>query len=206
MFARIVFSLTAVLIATTVAMAAPYSFNGVLVEVDAWAGTGSNESILVVDWNRLDNGPSTITESHAFGYRWNGTQYVSDMLAAFDTAGIFDVTTGYGGAFLVNIVYNDGTEGHQHIEAGSWNLASTTDPYANWGSFGNSDWDFNQGGMTQEVLADGQFEGINAILYFGSLPSYADDELNIPIVPEPATAYLLLASMTLFGCRRALQA
>ena len=180
-----------VLATSSAALAAPYEFNGVLIEVDAWAGSGANESILVVDWNRLDHGADTITESHAFGYRWDGTRYESDMLNAFNDAGVFTLTTGYGGAFLYNIVYDDGTEVHQHIEEGSWNLASTSDPYANWGTWGDSEWNFNTAGFNQELLADGQFEGINAIMFFGSLPSYADDQLNIPIVPEPCTLALL---------------
>jgi len=176
---------------SSAAFAVPYEFNGALIEVDAWEGSGANESILVVDWNRLDHGASTITESHAFGYRWDGVKYESDMLNAFNDAGVFTVASGYGGAFLYNIEYDDGTEVHKHIEEGSWNLASTSDPYARWGTWGDSEWDFNQAGYNQELLADGQFEGINAIMYFSSLPDYADDQLDIPIVPEPATLALL---------------
>ncbi len=188
-------TVVAVLTFSGVAGAAPYLFQGVYVDVEAWVGSGSNETILVVDWNTLDNGPNTVSESHAFGFRWNGTAYESDMLAAFDNAGILTVTTGYGGAFLNNIGYIDEEEpygAHLHIEEGSWNLASTTNPHARWGTWGNSEWDFNRGGLSSELLANGQFEGINAILWFGSLPAYANDQLNIPIVvPEPAAMLLL---------------
>ncbi|RLB33561.1 MAG: hypothetical protein DRH12_18265 [Deltaproteobacteria bacterium] len=179
----------------TAAHASPYNFNGTWVDVDAWTGTGSNETILVVDWNRLDNGPATVSESHAFGYRWDGTAYESDMLSAFNDAGILTVTTGYGGAFVLNIKYNDVEDGeyHQHIEEGSWNLASTSDPNARWGTWGDSEWDFNKAGITEELLADGQYEGINAIMWFGSLPDYADDQLDIPFatVPIPGAVWLL---------------
>jgi len=91
----------------TAAHASPYNFNGTWVDVEAWTGTGVNETILVVDWNRLDNGPATVSESHAFGYRWDGTAYESDMLSAFNDAGILEVTTAYGGAFVLNIKYDD---------------------------------------------------------------------------------------------------
>ena len=195
------------LMIATAARATPYNFEGTWVEVDAWAGSGSNESILVVDWNRLDNGEATITESHAFGYRWDGDQYESDMLAAFNDAGILTVTTGYGGAFVYNIGYDDGEEVHLHVEEGSWNLASTSDPYARWGTWGDSEWDFNTAGITEELLADGQYEGLNAIMWFASLPDYADDQLDIPFtsapVPIPGAVWLLGSGLLgLAGWRR----
>ncbi len=158
---------------TANAYAAPYDFNGTWVDVEAWTGTGANETILVVDWNKLDqeaNGAPIQSESHAFGYRWDDTAYESDMLQAFHDAGILSITTGYGGGFVTNIGYNDteDNEVHLHIEEGSWNLASTSDPDANWGTWGNSEWDFNAGGTNVELLVDGQYEGINAILFYGT--------------------------------------
>ena len=184
--------------------ATPYYFQSASgqnawIEVDAWVGNGSNETILVVDWNFM-GGPYQ-TESHAFGYRWNNTAYVSDMLNAFHSAGIFTVTTGYGGAFLVNIAYNDGVDVHLHTEEGSWNLASTDNPYAQWGAMSADwkklgDWDANEAGLNAELLRNGQLEGINAILWFGDYPpgqTINDYPLNVPfaVVPEPATMLIL---------------
>ena len=180
------------------AMATPYYFTGASdqsawIEVDAWAGSGANESILIVDWN-VYSGPYQ-TESHAFGYRWDGTAYVSDMLDALHNAGVFTVSSGYGGAFLNDIVYNDGVDNHTHADQiGSWNLASTDDPYAQWGAMSGDwsmlgEWEANQAGYNQELLADGQLEGINAIDWFGGNPNAYF--LDVPIVPEPATMGLL---------------
>jgi hypothetical protein len=191
----------------TAAQADIYDFNGYLIDVEAWTGTGANETILVVDWNRLDNGEATVSESHAFGYRWDGTAYESDMLDAFYNAGILAVSTGYEGAFVYNIAYEDADDGevHMHIEEGSWNLASTSDPYAYWGTWGDSEWDFNTGGITSELLADGQFEGINAIMFYGTLPDYADDQLDVPFAPVPVPAAVWLMGsglLALVGFRR----
>ncbi len=180
------------------AFAAPYYFESASgqnawIEVDAWAGSGANESILVVDWN-VYSGPYQ-TESHAFGFRWDGTAYVSDMLDTLHNASVFTVSSGYGGAFLEDIVYNDGVDNHTHADQiGSWNLASTDDPYAQWGAMSGDwsmlgEWEANGAGYNQELLADGQLEGINAIDWFGGNPNAY--YLDVPIVPEPATLALL---------------
>lgn len=195
-------------------IAAPYYFQSASgqnawIEVDAWVGSGANETILVVDWNFM-GGPYQ-TESHAFGFRWDGTAYESDMLNALHDAGVFTVTSGYGGAFLLNIAYNDGTDQHLHIEEGSWNLASTANPYAQWGAMSPDwtklgEWDANMAGYNAELLVDGQLEGINAILWFGSYPpgqTVDDYPLNVPFaVPEPASLGLLLMGGLLGLCRR----
>lgn len=181
----------AVLSMVSASQAAVYNFKGCPVDVDAWVGSGVNETILVIDWNRLDHGAATITQAHAFGYRWDGVKYQSDMFSDFHNAGVFNFTLGYGGAFPNNFVYDDGTEVHAHIEEGSWSLGSTANPYARWGTWDDSEWNFNTGGITAELLADGQFEGVNAVMYFDSLPAWGDDQLNIPIVPEPASLLLL---------------
>ncbi len=191
-------------------LAGAYTFDtasgqSVLVDVESWSGTGSNETILVVDWNRLDNGLETVSESHAFGYRWDGSQTVADMLDVFSNDGTLAITSGYGGAFIYNIGYYDvaDDEVHMHIEEGSWNLASTDNAYAQWGTWGNSEWDFNTAGIDAEYLTDGSFEGINAITWFSTLPDYADDQLDIPfVVPEPLTVISLSAGSLLALRRR----
>lgn len=193
------------------ALADPYLFQSASgknawIEVEAWAGSGANESILVLDWNFM-GGPYQ-TESHAFGFRWDGVAHESDMLNTFHSAGIFTVTSGYGGAFLYNVAYNDGTEAHLHTEEGSWNLASTADPFAQWGAMSGDwtklgEWDANTAGYNEELLHNGHLEGINAILWFDSYPdgkTIDDYPLNVPLtsVPEPSAFGLCLAGYGLF--------
>jgi hypothetical protein len=193
------FCVLSVLIVGSLSTATPYLFQNAWIEVDAWAGSGANETLLVVDWNFM-GGPYQ-TESHAFGFRWDGTAYESDMLNALHDAGIFTVTSGYGGAFLYNIAYFDGTDTHFHTEEGSWNLASTSDPYALWGAMSSDwtklgQWDANMAGYNEQLLQNGYLHGINAILWFGSYPdgkTWDDYPLNVPFanIPEPATLLLL---------------
>jgi hypothetical protein len=212
---RTLLSLSVIVLSACATHAEPYYFQSASgenawIEVDAWAGSGANESILVVDWNFM-GGPYQ-TESHAFGFRWDGTKYESDMLNALHDAGVFTVTSGYGGAFLLNIAYNDGTDSHLHTEEGSWNLASTDNCYAQWGAMSSDwtklgDWDANQAGYNVEVLQDGHLEGINAILWFGSYPpgqTFDDYPLDVPFaVPEPATLALAgTAALGLIGVAR----
>jgi len=203
-------AILAILIAlgASAASAAPYYFtsasgNAAWIEVDAWVGSGANETILVVDWNVM-GGPYA-HESHAFGFRWDGTAYVSDMLNAFHNAGVFTVTSGYGGAFLVDIVYNDGVDQHTHAdEPGSWNLASTTNPYAQWGPMSSDwsklgEWDANMLGYNQELLANGQLEGINAIQWFGGNPNAYFLDVPFAVVPEPGSLAGLVAGLASLG-------
>jgi len=169
--------------------AAPYDFgvNG-WVEVDYWAGSGSLETIVVIDWN-VTNGPY-VSPAHAWGYRWTGTAYVSDALAAIETVGVLDLTYGYGGGFLLHAFYSD-LDGDLHNTqsptnyAGWWWLGDTSD--------GGQTWTANQVGITAKTLAHGRIEGLNMDSGYVSW-DWPDETLTLTIpVPEPATISLLAA-------------
>jgi hypothetical protein len=188
------------------AVADPYYFQSASGEsawlnVDAWTGTGVNESILVVDWNIYGPDAPYQNPSHAFGFRWDGTVTEADMLNAFNDAGIFSLTTGYGGAFLYDIVYHDGAQTLSHAdESGSWNMARANTPNAQWGVWGTGnglgDWYDNQAGIDQQELQNGWLNGINAITWFNGDPNAYMLDVPIATVPEPSAAALCLVG----GC------
>lgn len=162
------------------------------IDVEYWTGTGANETILVIDWNQSG---TYVSESHAFGYRWDGTKTVAEMLIDIDANGALDTDTGYGGAFVNNLYYNDvDGDTHAHNESGSFNLGSTSDIYAEWGNMNSNwtmlgEWEANQAGIDAENLVNGQLEGINVMYWFDTTQPYMN--LDVPIVPEPATLALL---------------
>jgi hypothetical protein len=182
----------AALAAAKNAQAAPYDFgaNG-WVEVDYWAGSGTNETIVVVDWNQ-SNGPY-VSEAHAWGYRWTGTKYVADALAAIEAAGGLDITYGYGGNFIFHGFYTD-ADGDQHDSQtpndyeGWWWLGDTAD--------GGQTWTGNLVGIDEKELVDGRVEGLNM-----DSGSWTGDTLSVP-VPEPATLALAAAGLGLALARR----
>jgi hypothetical protein len=190
-----------------IAQATPYNFTSAngsskWINVDYWTGSGSSETILIVDW---ENAGNWVSKSHAFGYRWDGSPTTeATMLADIDAGGALDITTGYGGAFIYNLYYNDADgDHHQHTEEGSWNPGSTNDVNAVWGDMSSDwtklgDWDANQMGIDNEYIANGQLEGFNAIWWYTSKPNL---NLTVP-VPEPTSLAILMAAGTMGMIRR----
>jgi len=176
------------------AAAKGYTMQGLDIVVDYWAGAGSNETIVVVDWN-LTNG-SYATESHAWGFRWAGTAYVSDALAAIDTAGALDIATLYGGDFVGDaFYYNPSIDSDNHTSAG----------YSGWWWVGDTinggvTWDATAAGITSEILGNGKIEGLNSVTNYDEWLT-GGTTLTIP-VPEPCALTILAIGGLLVGMRK----
>jgi hypothetical protein len=167
-----------------------YMMQGLDIVVDYWAGVGNNETTVVIDWNRT-NGPY-VTESHAWGFRWDGDAYVSDALAAIDAAGALNVVTLYGGDFVGDAFYYDPSiNSDNHTTAGYtgwWWVGGTTDGGVTWNATG--------AGLTAELLNDGKIEGLNSVMNFDEWLA-GGSTLTIP-VPEPGTLAFLALGGALF--------
>ena len=169
------------------------------IDVEYWTGTGDYETILVIDWNQSG---AYLTESHAFGYRWDGSATtVADMLIEIDANGALNSDTGYGGAFVNNLYYlGTDADQHAHNEPGSFNLGSTGDVYAQWDNMNSNwtmlgEWEANQAGIDQEYIVDGQLEGINVMYWFDSTQPYMNLDVPFATIPEPATMSLALLGL-----------
>lgn len=90
--------------------------------IEYWAGSGSNEAVLVVDFG---------TDSYAFGYRWDeGTKYGKDLMEAVDAAGPLDYTEADG--FLTTLSYGTHVMVGQDGWPGDWWSYFVSDDGRNW--------------------------------------------------------------------------
>jgi hypothetical protein len=162
---------------------------GINMEVDYWAGTGKNECVVGIDWNST-NGPYA-SEFHIFGYRWDGEKTVADALADIAMAGDLDITFGYGGGFINDIVYNQTLlDGDNHTSAGYtgwWWCGQTQD--------GGKTWMDNMGSITQEYLSHGGIQGVNI-----DRENWGSATMTIP---EPTSLILLAFGAGLLTRRKA---
>ena len=162
-----------------------YMIQGLDIVVDYWAGGGSNETIVVIDWN-LTNGPY-LTESHAWGYRWSGEKYLSDAISEICAAGDLIVATSsyYGDVFVNDAYYYDPSiDNDNHTSSGYsgwWWLGDTVD--------GGVTWTGNNGGTATEILGNGKIEGLNSVRNFDEWLT-GGTTLTIP-VPEPCVLAVL---------------
>ncbi|MCK5225546.1 MAG: PEP-CTERM sorting domain-containing protein [Planctomycetes bacterium] len=168
MVSKRVMILMVVLTISTCAMATPVYYDSQWVDIEGEVGTGSCETIIVIDWEY------GVTESHAWLYKWNTSVVVSD---AYDTImGVFSTFAWSQTAFVDYINYNDGIDNHQTINTG-------------WLSFWNKDsgnWAMNGEGVYAQALLDGGWSGAIADDY----PDWGDVAPTVP-TPEPATIMLL---------------
>ena len=98
-----------------------------------WIGSGENEAIFIVSWDA-----STLAQSLAWGYRWNGTKTAAQMLTEIDSADTRLTISGISNGFIDDISYTDAT----------YNLS--TELY--WCYTIDGDW---AGGVGSQSIADG---------------------------------------------------
>lgn len=109
-------------------------------EVEFWVGEGTEEALLVIDWN---DGVNPV--SLAWGYRFDGQPTAEQMLT--DISGVdAALEIEISGGFLNNIVYNSPDIFHSGI-------AGDPDYWGTWTRTASTIWEMNMG--ISEVIDDG---------------------------------------------------
>ena len=172
--------LVTILVVCNCSLATLMSYDGQWVEIEGSVGTGSSETMIVIDWE------SGVTPSHAWLYQWNTNAVVADALDTIKAAyPLFDWSQT---AFVQYINYNDGVDNHQTVNTG-------------WLSFWNKDsgsWATNSAGVYDQLLTDGGWSGAIADDY----PDWGDVPPTVP-VPEPVTLVILMLGVSGFIRKRA---
>ena len=174
-----------------------YVFDGVNVEVEAWAessvGADDNEAIVVIDFAGAG--------SYAFGYRWeDGDTFTREASAYADLVGYVigsdlgeamtlelnaqtPLVVGYSyhptfGFFLSTLSYDGHTAG-----AGGW----SADWVGYWNSNDGENWTPAPVGVSTKVLTDGAWDG-----WSQEIDNTAFDPVTPPVTPAPEPATMLL--------------
>lgn len=144
-------------------------FDGLLVEIEYWAGSGSNEAVVVIDFG---------TDSYAFGYKWDGgTTYGKDLMDAVAGAGSFGYTE--SGGFLNTISYDTYSNvGENGWPADWWSYFTSTD---------GQSWALADVGFALRELSDGDWDG----WAHQTTADWPPAHLPVTPIPEPAAIALL---------------
>ena len=134
--------------------------------IQFWVGSGSNSIVAVFQWCQDE------TMGVAYGFRWNGTATVSDMLSAIDAADSrFTVTL--SGTMVNTYSYQDGTY-NEYLEDAGWLMYTINGNYCS----GLSDALVNNGYFEMNEFGDCDLPTTNII------PA---TDPNAPTNPEEAT-------------------
>ena len=82
------------------AYAAPQRSNIPFTQIEYWVGTGGNKAILIVNFCNK-------SKALAWGYKWDGTKTVAQMLNAIDSADNRLTIVGVAANFVTDFQYND---------------------------------------------------------------------------------------------------
>jgi len=153
-------------------------------DIKFWAGNGSKQSALVIDF--ADNGGS----AYAWGFRYDGALSGLDMIRAVDAADsslAFDIVSYSFGDAVNGISY--GSLSKAGFVAGSY--------WSYWNGITATNWISSNVGASDRVLSDGSWDGW----------SWGDGATTpranvVAAVPEPSSLLVLGLGLAFFRRRR----
>lgn len=174
-YAGMISVLLSLFLSTSVWASTWYGPDGNPVKIEYWAGTGSNEALLVIEFGEEENTPE-----YAFGFRFDGTATGWDMISAVDEAGSLEVDATYysGMGYFINNFYYDGHSGN----ASTWWEYSVAESDPDF-HFPGSGWEGSSVGCSSRTLENGSWDGWRN--------PYGSGGPEIPTVPIPAAVWLL---------------
>ncbi|MCC6685652.1 MAG: hypothetical protein IT205_01540 [Fimbriimonadaceae bacterium] len=166
----------------------PFSVQAVSFDdIRLWAGSGSNQAALVIDFN-----DGQTPRSYLWGYRWDGAATGEDALRAVVEADIaltatFDVFS--FGASLNTVTYLGHSQSQNSNPGQYWSYWVTTN--------GHDDWVFSNLGMSDRLLANGDVDG-----WAFSNPNYNGLPPTVPVAAVPEPVSLATLSLGILVLRR----
>ncbi len=156
-----------------------FNFNGILVDTQFVAGTGSNSAMIVVSY------PDSTGQAFAFNYQWDGAATLNMAFDAIQTASAGDFVWD-GQAFVLQMDYFDPDTTTQYDSSNSGWMA--------YWSTANSDatgWSSNAVGIFDQNVLDGSWQWVNADTELTAGPENnwsgpTPDAYGTVIVPEPS--------------------
>ncbi len=126
-------------------------------DVQCWAGTGSNRSVLIIQW------PDSVSKALAFGYKWDGSATGAEMVEAVTTANPrlkYEGSTSAYGLFITGFKYDTNNNGSfddaEDLSSAGW---STGGYWAYFlGASLDATWSYAPVGCGSRKLADGSVD------------------------------------------------
>jgi hypothetical protein len=157
------------------------------VNVSYWAGTGSNQTVVVVDF-----APGA---TYAFGYRWDGNAKGWDALSAIDAAGVLNVDATWWDLYQSHFVNDITYPGAVECIGQGWGYFLSAD--------GNS-WSESLDGVDRQDLVRDAWNGL-AFGFYDANNNWAFSRAPATpflAAPEPGTLTVLLLAGAGLAARR----
>jgi len=149
------------------------------VDVEFWAGSGTNEALLVLDWKGVG-------AYLAFGYRWSGAATGLSMLQAVRSASggrlYVEWVPGYPQQAVFGLGWDADDDGFSKTDPDDYYQEGwlETSYWSYWLSTNGQAWDYAEEGLVLRNLSDGDWDGWSWVSGSTAL------QPRVPLAPVPA--------------------